>query len=136
VKLNGKIFQILQRIKKEKALYYRLLDDSTNDDKHYDIMEERGAEILYGSLPSDEGGEIKYYSMGLIPIERTFNFISSWEIYPHEGVGKDLTIRGWNNEGDLVTVVVFPKGAPVGVLFGGVEIPPEIFNKIWKEVQN
>jgi hypothetical protein len=136
VNLIEKILQILQSIKKEKALYYRLLDDSTNDEQHYNIMEGRGAEILYGSLPSEEGDEIKYYSMGLIPIEKVlvFNFISSWEIYPHEGVGKDLTIRGWNNEGDLVTVVVFPKGAPVGVLFGGVEIPPEIFNQIWEEL--
>jgi hypothetical protein len=128
-----KIKKILQSIKKEKALYYRLLDDSTNDEQHYNIMEGRGAEILYGFLPSEEGDGINYYAMGLIPIEKVFDFVSSWEIHPHEGIGKDLTIRGENNDGDLVTVVVFPKGAPVGVLFGGVEIPPEIFNQIWEE---
>ena len=71
--LIEKILQILQSIKKEKALYYRLLDDSTNDDKHYDIMEERGAEILYGSLPSDEGGD-KIFFYGINSHRKNFQF--------------------------------------------------------------
>jgi len=117
-----KISKILEKLSKEKSVYYRRIEPPY--DYHYDIMESRGAEIVYGSLPSfSSEGDLNYYAMGIIPIEKT-HFITSWEI---EKTPMDITIRGSNNDGDQVAIFIFPQGSPIGVLFGGVEVSPEDF---------
>jgi len=124
-----KISKILEKLSKEKAVYYRLIEPPY--DCHYDIMESRGVEIVYGSLPSPSSeGDLNYYAMGIIPIEKT-QFITSWQI---EKNPTDITIRGSNNDGDQVAIFIFPQGSPIGVLFGGVEVPPEDFETFFKEI--